>query len=212
MRQQLLSLHRRLPRNHSASLAHGAAATVVVDRTTVSQYQARATCTLQLVRQDNNNTYLYMYNMHEKTMDAGCSLERPALPVTDSSNPFPLAFSTPPPPLGTPLSAPSPLLSWVRLFLLCRLHLLWVCFPLLHHPLSFSCGYASSCSVTPSPVSTLPYAPVGTLPSTPSPPSPVDTLPSAPSPPPPLCMLPSAPLSTLPFACHRTGQLQTWRP
>ena len=173
--------------------------------------------------------------MHEKTMDAGCSLERPALPVTDSSNPFPLAFSTPPPPLGTPLSAPSslplwvhlhypllpwayartapsPLLSWVRLFLLCRVHLLWVCFPLLHHPLSFSCGYASSCSVTPSPVSTLPYAPVGTLPSAPSPPSPVDTLPSAPSPPPPLCMLPSAPLSTLPFACHRTGQLQTWRP
>ena len=113
---------------------------------------------------------------------------------------------------GYARTAPSPLLSWVRLFLLCRLHLLWVCFLLLHHPLSFSCGYAFSCSVTPSPVSTLPYAPVGTLPSTPSPPSPVDTLPSAPSPPPPLCMLPSAPLSTLPFACHRTGQLQTWRP
>ena len=113
---------------------------------------------------------------------------------------------------GYARTAPSPPLSWVRLFLLCRLHLLWVCFPLLHHPLSFSCGYASSCSVTPSPVSTLPSAPVGMLPSAPSPPSPVDTLPSAPSPPPPLCMLPSAPLSTLPFACHRTGHFQTWRP
>ena len=124
---------------------------------------------------------------------------------SDSSNPFPLAFSTLPPPLCTPLSSPSsvalwvrlhypllpwvcrtvpsPLLFWVRLFLLCCLHLLWVCFPLLHNPLSFSCGYASSCSVTPYHVSTLPYAPVGTLPSAPSPPSAVDTLPSAPSPP-----------------------------
>ena len=50
---------------------------------------------------------------------------------------------------GYALTAPSTVLSWERLFLLCRLPLLWVCFPLLHHPLSFSCGYASSCSVTP---------------------------------------------------------------
>ena len=103
-----------------------------------------------------------MYNMHEKTMDAGCSLERPALPVTDSSNPFPLAFSTPPPPMGMPLSAPSSLPLWVRL----HYPLLpWVCSycaitpPLLGMPLS-TLPPPSLCSITPlaSPVGTLPRA------------------------------------------------------
>ena len=152
-------------------------------------------CTLQ---EDRTiiSTYLYMYNTHEKTMDAWqmLLLSREALLCQslygDSSSPFPLTFSITPsspgyaslcsiipssldmpppfpllppplhmppsalppsPPLDTPLQPPPPLgmlslrhhplLSWVCLFLLCRLPLLWVCFPLLCHPLSFSCGW-----------------------------------------------------------------------
>ena len=172
MRQQLLSLHRRLPRNHSASLARGAAATVVVDRTSLAipgqSYSQGLHAPCSLLRQDNNNTYLYMYNMHEKTMDAGCSLEArpashrllqpfsPCFLHTPSSPGYASLCSIIPSSLGTSPLPPPPLG-----MLVLRHHPSSPGYASFYSAASTSFGYASLCSITPlaSPVGTLPPAP-----------------------------------------------------
>ena len=125
---------------------------------------------MHLARQDNNNTYLYMYNMHERQWMRlfYCSLERPCPVSHRLLQPFsPCFLHTPSSPgyaslcsfipssLGTSPLPPPPLG-----MLVLRHHPSSPGYASFYSAASTSFGYASLCSITPlaSPVSTLPPA------------------------------------------------------